>query len=76
MSWVALDRASSIADLLHKQHYAEMWKTEADKIKADIFEKGWKEDIQSFPQAYSHLAFINAATLFSEEQVLSKFIRP
>ncbi len=76
MSWVALDRASIIANLLHKDGYAEMWRKEADKIRADVFEKGWKEDMQSFSQAYSHLAFINAATLFSEEQFFSKFIRP
>jgi GH15 family glucan-1,4-alpha-glucosidase len=30
----------------------------------------------NFPQAYSHLAFINTAALFSEEKKLSKFIRP
>jgi len=54
MSWVALDRACSIADLLHKQNYVEVWKKEADKIKADIFEKGWKEDMQSFSQAYEN----------------------
>lgn len=63
MSWVALDRASSIADLLHKQHYAEIWKTEADKIKADIFEKGWKEDIQSFSQAYENTDFDSSLLL-------------
>ncbi len=30
----------------------------------------------NFPQAYSHLALINTAILFSEEKVVSKFIKP
>lgn len=35
-----------------------------------------KRQLGNFPQAYSHLALINTATLFSNEKVLSKFIRP
>ena len=35
-----------------------------------------KRQLGNFPQAYSHLAFINTATLFSEEKKLSKFIQP
>ena len=35
-----------------------------------------KRQLGNFPQAYSHLAFINTAALFSEEKKLSKFIRP
>lgn len=54
MSWVAMDRATAIAELLHKNSYAELWKTESEKIKADIFEKGWKEEIQCFSQAYEN----------------------
>ncbi|MFY9597374.1 MAG: glycoside hydrolase family 15 protein, partial [Dysgonamonadaceae bacterium] len=63
MSWVALDRASTIADLLHKNGYAEMWKKEADKIRADVFEKGWKEDIQSFSQAYENTDYDSSLLL-------------
>ncbi|MFZ6036926.1 MAG: glycoside hydrolase family 15 protein [Bacteroidota bacterium] len=54
MSWVAMDRATAIAELLHKNSYAELWKTESEKIKTDIFEKGWKEEIQCFSQAYEN----------------------
>lgn len=54
MSWVALDRASNIADLLQKDNYAAAWRQEADKIKAEVFEKGWKESMQSFSQAYEN----------------------
>jgi len=35
-----------------------------------------KRQLGNFPQAYSHLALINTALLFSEEKVFSKFIRP
>jgi GH15 family glucan-1,4-alpha-glucosidase len=35
-----------------------------------------KRLLGNFPQAYSHLAVINTATLFSKEQIISKFIKP
>jgi alpha,alpha-trehalase len=35
-----------------------------------------KRLLGNFPQAYSHLALINTATLFSREKIISKFIRP
>ena len=35
-----------------------------------------KSQLGNFPQAYSMLALINTALLFSEEIQLSKFIRP
>jgi len=35
-----------------------------------------KRQLGNFPQAYSHLALINTAALFSEEKHLSRFIRP
>jgi len=35
-----------------------------------------KRLLGNFPQAYSHLALINTAILFSEEKLVSKFIRP
>lgn len=35
-----------------------------------------KRMLGNFPQAYSHLALINTAMLFSEEKTYSKFIRP
>ena len=34
-----------------------------------------KRQLGNFPQAYSHLALINTALLFSEEKVFSKFVR-
>ena len=35
-----------------------------------------KRLLGNFPQAYSHLALINTARLFSEERYISKFIKP
>lgn len=35
-----------------------------------------KRLLGNFPQAYSHLALINTATLFSEEKFVSKYIKP
>ena len=35
-----------------------------------------KRQLGNFPQAYSHLALINTASLLSQEKELSKFIRP
>lgn len=35
-----------------------------------------KKQLGNFPQAYSHLALINTASLFAEERPISKFIRP
>lgn len=63
MSWVALDRASIIANLLHKNGYAGMWRKEADKIRADVFEKGWKEEMQSFSQAYENTDYDSSLLL-------------
>lgn len=54
MSWVALDRACSIAKLLHEDQYAERWRLAADEIKAHIHANGWKEDINSFSQTYEN----------------------
>lgn len=54
MSWVALDRACSIADLVNKYEYAAKWRAEADKIKEEVFSKGWNEETQCFTQAYEN----------------------
>jgi alpha,alpha-trehalase len=54
MSWVALDRGIRIAEFLNKPNYAKKWSTEAELIRNDIFEHGWKENIQSFSQTYEN----------------------
>lgn len=64
-------------------------KEEAEKIFIDLLSCGnhlglFSEDIDfstrrllgNFPQAYSHLALINTASLFSEKKFISSFIKP
>jgi GH15 family glucan-1,4-alpha-glucosidase len=64
-------------------------KNEAEELFKDLLTYGnhvglFSEDIDfytkrllgNFPQAYSHLALINTATLFSDEKAVSKFIKP
>ncbi len=64
-------------------------KKDAKKIFENLLKYGnhvglFSEDIDfaskrllgNFPQAYSHLALINTATLFSREKIISKFIKP
>ena len=52
MSWVAMDRATKIADFLNKKYYAEVWQGIANNIKEDVLNNGWKEDLQTFTQTY------------------------
>jgi len=54
MCWVALDRASKIASLLKKTHYADTWLGVANDIKEDVLKQGWKEDLQTFTQTYDN----------------------
>ena len=54
MSWVAIDRASLIAELLQRDSYAAKWRDEANIIKAEVHEKGWNEELQCFTQAYGN----------------------
>jgi GH15 family glucan-1,4-alpha-glucosidase len=54
MCWVALDRAVRIAELLNETGYAEKWRKEADRIRIDVHQKGWKDSIQSFSQTYEN----------------------
>ena len=54
MCWVALDRASHIAALLHETNYAARWCKASKEIREDVFIHGWKEEIQSFSQTYEN----------------------
>lgn len=46
------------------------------KLFSEDLDFNTKEQMGNFPQAYSHLALIDTALLFSKEVKLSKFIRP
>ena len=66
MCWVALDRASKIAELLNKQNYIKMWSSEADKIKSEVLAYGWKEELQSFTQTYCNNELDSSLLLMDE----------
>lgn len=65
MCWVALDRGARIAELLNKTSYRQRWSEEAARIKEDVMKNGWKEEIQSFSQAYGNLN-LDASLLLME----------
>ncbi len=52
LCWVAIDRGISIARIIRKEHYVKEWQLLADKIKADIYENAWNEEVKSFTQFY------------------------
>lgn len=62
LCWVALDRGTRIAEMLGMDAYAEKWQKIADRIHADILEKGWNESVGAFTQAYENEA-LDAANL-------------
>jgi GH15 family glucan-1,4-alpha-glucosidase len=52
MSWVAMDRAAKIAQVMNKTFYAESWRGIANDIKEDVLKNGWNENLQTFTQTY------------------------
>ncbi len=66
MCWVSLDRGVKIAHLLNMKDYAKKWKHEADRIKKDVLENGWNEQMQSFTQTYNETD-LDASLLLMEE---------
>ena len=66
MSWVALDRAVKIAELLDQDSFASMWREEADSIVMDVHIKGWNAQLGSFTQAYDNSALDSSLLLMEE----------
>lgn len=66
MCWVALDRGARIARMLNRSGLAETWEKEADKVRKDVFAKGWKPELHSFSQAYGNLN-MDSSLLIMEE---------
>lgn len=71
MCWVALDRAVQIAKILNEKKYTERWEKEAQTIYIDVIEKGWKEEIQSFSQAYDNLELDSSLLLMEKYGFIS-----
>lgn len=66
MSWVALDRAIKIAELLDQDSFASMWREEANSIVMDVHIKGWNAQLGSFTQAYDNSALDSSLLLMEE----------
>jgi GH15 family glucan-1,4-alpha-glucosidase len=62
MCWVALDRAVRMAEELGRPGDVERWRREREKIHAEVMERGWSEEKQSFVQHYGTDA-LDAANL-------------
>lgn len=65
LCWMAMDRASSIASLMGKHNYTQLWNNTREQIRKEILEKGWSEQMQSFSQFYGS-NYVDAANLLME----------
>jgi alpha,alpha-trehalase len=65
MCWVALDRGSKIAAKLGCHINEQRWRKEADIIRQEVFNLGWKENINSFSQTYDN-EVLDASLLLME----------
>lgn len=65
LCWVAIDRAIKIAKILRIKEYIEMWQPLADKIKNDIYQNAWNENVNAFTQFYGSND-LDAANLLME----------
>jgi GH15 family glucan-1,4-alpha-glucosidase len=52
MCWAACDRLAKIADKLSENQRASYWRRAAEEIRADILEKAWDEEQQSFTESF------------------------
>jgi GH15 family glucan-1,4-alpha-glucosidase len=71
MSWVSMDRAAKIAELLNRKHHAETWRGIANDIREDVFKNGWNEDLQTFTQTYSNTEVDASLLLMAEYGFIS-----
>jgi GH15 family glucan-1,4-alpha-glucosidase len=52
MLWVALDCGIDMAETLNLPGAIARWRVERDKIRAEVFDKGWSEKLGAFKQSY------------------------
>lgn len=62
LCWVALDRGVRIAELFGKMTTATQWARIRERIKNQIFQKGWNPEINAFTQYYGS-KYLDAANL-------------
>ena len=52
LCWVAIDRAIKIAKIIRKQDYVGAWQKLANKIKKDVNDNAWDDEVKAFTQSY------------------------
>ncbi|HET9243722.1 MAG TPA: glycoside hydrolase family 15 protein [Gaiella sp.] len=52
MAWVAFDRAVRFHDEFGRDGPVERWRALRDEIRAEVLDRGWSENRQSFVQSY------------------------
>jgi GH15 family glucan-1,4-alpha-glucosidase len=62
MAWVAIDRAVKSAEQFHLDGPIDQWRALRDRIHADVCEKAFNADLNSFVQAYGS-TLVDASTL-------------
>ncbi|OJV95982.1 MAG: hypothetical protein BGO39_03880 [Chloroflexi bacterium 54-19] len=70
MSWVALDRAVKLARQTGHGDEVDSWQEVADRIHAEVMERGWSEKLQAFRQRYDHDSLDASCLLISVMEFL------
>ncbi len=52
MCWVALDRAISLAGMLHAEDRVDTWRSTRDEIHSTVLREGWSEKAGAFTQYF------------------------
>lgn len=52
MSWVALDRAVRMTDMLAEPEKASSWAVQRDALHAEVLDKGWSDEAGAYGGAY------------------------
>lgn len=65
LCWVAMDRAMKIASHFSKAKYVSVWSDMREKIRKNIYKRGWYPQAGAFVQAYEE-PHLDAANLLME----------
>ncbi len=65
LSWVGMDRAIKIAEILGQGGYVREWEKLRKRIRKDIEENGWNEKLGAYTQYYGS-SFLDASNLLME----------